>query len=126
MKFFCIVLFSLILVSCSDGKESFDQFRTLLNKNESKAIVISCIRCGCVIEDINRILRDKPEALNDYTFLADTTCTKKFVAQVNIRHVPHALMDSLSLDFYNILIIKHEQVKIIKTEESKNILHFIE
>jgi hypothetical protein len=103
------------------GSRKLAGFSVLLNGE--KTIVISCVRCNCVIEELNKIIGNQPGLLNGYSFIGDTTCTEGFLWRHKIIQYNQKQLDDISTDFYNLLIIKktsgnEPKIKLVKTEES--------
>ena len=87
-------------------------------KGYKKAIVISCIRCNCVLEQMNKIIKEQPDLLSNYVILGDTACLHNFAGRKRVLQMRQMQMDSLSEDFYNILVYNNGKIRMIKTEES--------
>jgi hypothetical protein len=110
------------------GSRKLAGFSTLL-KGE-KTVVISCIRCNCVIEELNRIIGSQPDLLEGYTFVGDTACTEGFLWRHKIIQHSQKELDEISTDFYNLLIMKKKKggkpmMKLVKTEESSDLRKYL-
>jgi hypothetical protein len=119
----------ILIVACTKKETvSFEGFRVLAAEQKAeRIIVISCIRCGCVIDEMNLILRKDATAFNNYLVLADSNCTQHFIKPVPFRHIPQSRLDSISMDFYNLLIINGpaKEVKLLTTEDSQHLGGYI-
>ncbi len=118
------------MVSCKQEQKKFFLFSEFLTRNSTdKAIIISCVRCSCVIDDINSIELNNQKLLHEYLIIGDSSCLKSLKVKNKIIHVPQIKLDSLSTDLYNVLIIKRVngdyQTKMIKTEESANMEYYL-
>ncbi len=125
-----ISLSILLVLSCNRNNNNFDSFSKIPESSScSKAIVISCIRCSCIIEDLNSLISKKDSLLNEYTFFGDTSCLETFLLKNEVIHIGQSSLDSISTDFYNILIYnknKHgNKLKMIKTAESEKIKFYL-
>jgi hypothetical protein len=107
MKYLFNRLFLLLLIcgcSSSPKQQKFAGFAGLCKGD--KTIVISCIRCSCVIEVLNHTIETNPGLLNGYSFVGDTTCNGGFLWRSKMFHYSQKQLDSISTELYNMLIIK--------------------
>jgi hypothetical protein len=73
----------------------------IIEDNGKKKIIVSCNKCGCV----NDLLKDftNKAIRNEYQIIADTNCLKSFKVD---KSITQKQLDEISLDFYNITLIK--------------------
>lgn len=122
-------LIVLIVFFGCKNKNGIQNFSALLGENASKTIIISCIRCSCTIDDLNKLISNNDPAIADYRFIGDTTCLNGFVSKKRVVHVSQKKLDSISTNFYNLLIYnpnkKNKKFKMLKTEDSENLKFFL-
>jgi hypothetical protein len=115
--------------SCDSGKESpnYKINSTIIKEffpNSDKIIILSCVRCGCFIDIMNKLSFQDREYLINISFATDTSCNKiNFPLQV----IPQRFIDSISMDIYNIILLKkiksgEYKMKVIETKESDNFI----
>src|SRR4051794_6937455 len=121
-----ISLFAILLLGCNHSNNRFDSFHSLINNSTtSKAIIISCIHCNCIINDLNSLIVKKDPLIKEFIFYGDTACLKDLLIKDKIIYISQAKLDSISTDFYNMLIYNKNRYgnvfKMVKTEESYNL-----
>ena len=100
------VLF-LFTVSCSSSKKEAHDFTGFYPwVQEKNAIVISCVHCGCIIDDLNRVYTESPSTLSSYNIYGDTLCLQKALFAKIVKHKSQSELDSISTDLFNMLVIK--------------------
>lgn len=110
----CLGFLLLVITGCQTAAPSRPTLSNLdylaANKN---AIVISCLRCGCIDDELGTI---DTALLKKYTIYVDTNCTVKTLTRLPIHHIPQAQLDSIAPDLYNILVLIKEKDGTIKRE----------
>lgn len=110
----CLGFMLLVVAGCHTAAPSRP---TLANLNylatDKNAIVISCLRCGCIDDELGTI---DTALLNKYTIYVDTNCTVKTLTRLPIHHIPQARLDSIAPDLYNMLVLIKEKDGTIKRE----------
>jgi hypothetical protein len=117
------VLLALLCLSACQSRNSYDDFAGLAQQmGEQKLIVVACMRCGCIIEELTHIHKTNPALLQSYTILGDTNCLAPLKGFTDIHHFSQQQQDSVSVDFHNMLIYNGDKSKnrvtLVKTEES--------
>lgn len=108
----------LLLAGCSQNKFSAEQFRPILNKDNT--ILITCIKCNCVLDELNVIYKTNPQMLAAYEIVADSNCVQGLLNKaIPYRHVSQGAIDSCSYEFTNMLIIKGKKIKELQTMQVK-------
>lgn len=79
--------------------------------NNNNAIVISCLRCGCIDDELNAL---DPALLHNYIIYADTNCTRTTLSRLRIQHIPQSRLDSIAPELYNMLVLKKNESAIIR------------
>ena len=118
-SFFAVAV---LMFSCSNkSKFDFRSFEKIANNKNS--LLISCLRCGCVDEELEHIYKTNPELLNKYNIISDTTCLPQCTKSLPVTYLSKESQDSLSTDIYNLLIIdvKNKTVELVETEKMKNL-----
>lgn len=112
-------------ISCTSGKmktiESFFE-----KKNCNRGILISCIRCACIIQELNTIATDDPGLLEKYQVYGDPACLKEFKLKDKVIPLQQSSIDSISTDFYNLVIYNHGRLTLAKTEEVADMKKYLE
>lgn len=117
MKF---VSLSIIVMLLGCQRNPYQNFIPLLQKAPTgKVMLISCVRCNCIIEDLNRLIASGSTALNGYTIMGDTNCLKNLSRTNQRLHVSQSSIDSISMDIYNMLISNGRTIKLVRTEDSE-------
>lgn len=117
----------LLVLAAGCGKQSYTEFHSLMGRAHSeKVILISCVRCNCIIEDLNKLLEAHNPVLDPYRFMGDSNCLKSFKGRDRLIHIPQAAIDSVSMDIYNMLILNGSQIRMVKTEDSKKMIRYLE
>jgi hypothetical protein len=125
MKLINLISVILLMASCTAG-DRYQQFRPLFEQYPSQnVILLSCIRCGCIDDEIKNLLKNQNPDIEKCVFLGDSTCFRNLFPGKKLIHIPQSKIDSLSVDFYNLLIYNKGQIRMVKTEESKNIAGYI-
>lgn len=110
----CLGFMLLVVTGCHTAAPSRP---TLANLDylaaEKNAIVISCLRCGCIDDELGTI---DPALLSRYTIYADTNCTKPTLSGLPIQHLPQARLDSIAPDLYNMLVLMKQKDGTIERE----------
>jgi hypothetical protein len=96
----------------------------MMNKLSDKpAIFFSCVRCGCMVTELNKIYNNDPQFFDKFTFYADTGCIKQISFKKLIVHSPQAFLDSVYDENYSVIVFKKMgndiDTRLIKTEESE-------
>jgi hypothetical protein len=96
----------------------------MLNKlGDKPAIFFSCVRCGCMVVELNKIYHTNPHFFDKFTFYADTTCIKEIIFKKRVVHSPQAFLDSVYDENYSVMVFKKSgndvSTRLIKTEESE-------
>ncbi len=122
MNFLKIIFLCTILTSCAGKSDKkFAMFSSLHNGKD--IILVSCIKCDCVIEELNLINQQKPELLEPYDIYIDSNCKRSLSKTINTVHINQASIDTLSVDLYNALIIKKRgntfTTKMVETKDAQ-------
>ena len=88
----------------------------------SNIAVMSCLRCGCFVDEYNKRFKASHEIPQGYTLLTDTTCNSLMFP---VKHLPGRIFDDLSEDIYNLTFMRKVDtgivIKILQVEESSKI-----
>ena len=125
-----IILIPVIFAKCNSGSsaitKSFDVSSEYLDANypkEDKMILMSCIRCGCFPESLNKMNKEHLDYLSQFTFITDTGCNK---LKIPVNHLGQKDFDIISEKIYNLALVKREngsyKARIIETEEAKDLI----
>lgn len=122
MNFFKIILFCTILASCTSKNDK--QFAMFASLHKGKDIIlVSCVKCNCIIEELNLINQQKPELLAPYDIYIDSACKHSLSTTIKTVHINQASIDTLSVDLYNALIIKKRgdkfTTKMVETKDAQ-------
>jgi uncharacterized protein YvpB len=116
-------------MGCNKARQFSGFLEIVKGSIHKKAIIVSCIRCGCTIDDLNNLIDKNDPIVVSYDFYGDTTCLNKFKLRNKVNHTPQAKLDSISVDFYNLLIYNKakygDKLKMIRTEDSENLKAFL-
>jgi hypothetical protein len=118
-----IVLLLFLLESCT-GNISKEQFKGIITSNQS--ILISCIKCNCIIEELNKIYQETPALLARYEILADSNCIGDLNPAIRYRHINQRSIDSCSTEFANMLIFKKNAIHEVEAAKVKRIRGHLE
>jgi hypothetical protein len=96
----------------------------MMNKlGDKPAIFFSCVRCGCMVAELNKIYYNDPHFFDKFTFYADSNCVKQVIFKKLIVHSPQAFLDSVYDENYSVIVFKKTgndiDTRLIKTEESE-------
>jgi hypothetical protein len=119
------VLTAAIFLSCGSNHSDASRLNALINDDAPRKIIISCIRCGCVDDEINNILSNTPARINTYKIYCDTLCKGSIDSRVKMIDIRQQWLDSLMPDFYNIMIIKDGRSRMLTTEEVKQLSSYL-
>jgi hypothetical protein len=122
MNFLKITLFCAILASCASKNDK--QFAMFSSLHKGKDIIlVSCVKCDCMIEELNLINAQKPQLLAPYDIYIDSTCRHSLSKTIATVHISQASIDTLSVDLYNALIIKKRgntfTTKMVETKDAQ-------
>jgi hypothetical protein len=122
MNFLKTIILCTILASCtSKNDKQFAMFASLHNGKD--IILVSCIKCDCMIEELNLINQQKPELLAPYDIYIDSACKHSLSKTIKTVHINQASIDTLSVDLYNALIIKKRgstfTTKMVETKDAQ-------
>ncbi len=91
--------------------------------SDKPTIFFSCVRCGCMVTELNNIYHDDPNFFDKFTFYADTNCIKEVIFKKLITHSPQSFLDSVYDENYSVIVFKKTgngiDTRLIKTEESQ-------
>jgi len=124
-----ILILGLILFSCNqyEKKDKFKMFNFLSKKKTT--LIISCIKCNCIIEELNNIFKTGVDTTTLQIY-GDSTCLSSLNSKIRFTQLNQQIIDSLSTDFYNVLIITKTPVNrtynVISTNESSKLKSYIE
>ena len=86
-----------------------------------RLILFSCVRCGCFVDLLNNLSTENNSYLQQQYFITDSNCNK---INLPIIHLPQKIIDSISVDIYNLTLVKRiknkYEFRIIETEETDN------
>lgn len=131
MKLIKFLLFYCLLSACS-GKtinSKYSGFDYLATKE--KCLILSCTKCDCVVRELNKCFLSNNKIFSNTIIYADTNCLGNLNKQISVSHINQKKIDSISVDFYNVLILTKDinsstmKYKNITTEESENIKSFL-
>ena len=124
------IKYGIIFILFWGCKRKEPEYNAFINKFQlkanDKALIISCIKCNCIIEQLYLMNKRNPSILGQYTIYADTVCIQNLsYSGNNVKQVSQKIMDSVTVDFYNALIYNPKKfgsrLKMVKTEESAKI-----
>lgn len=112
-------------LSCGSGKK-MDKIESFFrDKNSSRAILISCIKCKCIIDELNRISGSNSDLLSRYEIYGDPTCLQDLHINNRVKPIMQSSIDSISTDFYNLVIYNQGRVTMVKTEKAELIEKYL-
>jgi hypothetical protein len=125
------VLALFIINACTPKKNlnsSVVQFNHLATKE--KTVILSCIKCKCIIDELNGYqARHKIDTMR-FDFYGDTTCFFELSKAFRINHLPQKYVDSCSVEFYNMLVLTKRNniitAKEVATKEARKLPQFFE
>lgn len=118
----------IFLFSCQPGSTvHFDFSRHIKDKD---CIVISCIKCNCILDELNRIQRKDSTLLAHFDIFTDKGCATQLLSSIKTVQLDQSAIDSISTDVYNMLIISRRQAgekkaTIIRTKDAGNIEKYL-
>lgn len=118
----------LLLISCQPGSTvQFDFSKHIRNKD---CIVISCIKCNCILDELNRIQRKDSTLLSHFDIFVDKNCATPLLPSIKTIQLEQAALDSISTDIFNLLIISRKQASekkatIVRTKDAVNIEKYL-
>ncbi len=123
MNYLKLLFFILIvsILSCNHvNNKSFSGFKKYAENKSS--IIISCVKCGCVTDELNKISEQNPKLLKEYDIYIDSTCKANLDKNIKTQQISQKTIDSISTEFYNILILKKKDKDVeIQNLKSKDI-----
>jgi hypothetical protein len=116
------------LVACQQGQPQLPPTYLRVDKalfaqklHSQPALYLSCVRCDCMVDELNSLYRRKPQLLRRFTFFADTHCIKRLDFKHGITHSPQLFLDSVYDENYGVLVFRRQadtiEGRLIKTEE---------
>ncbi len=116
--FFTTFIFTNIS-SCSNSEFNFDLLKNNINSEEG--IIVSCIRCTCVVEELDSYYLVNDNFVTKVPLYADTNCLQPFLKK-KINHLNQRVLDSIYEKNYNLILFKREgstyNFKLVKTEDA--------
>ncbi len=95
---------------------------SLFNRFGDNIAIVSCLRCACFVDALNKEFVEKSVVPTGYILITDTSCNK---FRFNVQHVPAATLDRLSDDIYNVTFLQKRDTgiayRILHIEESARI-----
>lgn len=86
----------------------------LANKFGDKPLLfISCLRCECFNEELNKIYNRNPKVFKKFIVYADTACSKQFNFGSIINHSSQLFLDTVYDENYNVVLFKKVEEKVI-------------
>jgi hypothetical protein len=120
-------LLLIVFLGCKNQEPEYNGFINMFHlKSNDKALIISCIKCECIIEQLYLMNKRNPALLRQYNIYADTICIQNIAYKGdNVKLVSQKMFDSVSVDFYNMLIYNPKKfgnrLRMVKTDESEQI-----
>jgi hypothetical protein len=108
LKFF-VCCFALLSCGSSNTAKDVSMFSALHKGRD--IILVSCIRCDCMVEELSLIHSQRPEILAPYDIYIDSSCKTSLSQGIKTVHINQLAIDSLFTDIYNALIIKKRNDK---------------
>jgi len=119
MKLTSALLLCLLFTGCHHQNQQNEALKKFIPfTNGHKAIIISCNKCGCVIQALNDAYKKDSSTIAGYSIYGDSTCLGDLLPGIRIINTPQLLLDSMSTQWHNMLLIKNNQVQVIKTEDA--------
>ncbi len=121
--FFCAVFFGCKHTpKLKDSPVTINKELMAKKIGDKTAIFFSCVRCGCMVVELNKIYHNDPHFFDKFTFYADTGCVKEIAFKKLIVHSPQSFLDSVYDENYSVIVFKKTgaaiDTRLIKTEES--------
>jgi hypothetical protein len=130
IKFNNIIAILLVFFSCQSPNKlqnSFTEFDHLAIKE--KTIILSCIKCKCIVDELNKYHQKYRIDTTKYTIYGDSTCLSGLSKKIAVNHLSQNYIDSCSVDFYNMVILTKRNSKIqhkeVTTNEAKYLDRFL-
>jgi hypothetical protein len=121
-SFIILLLFG---ISCTSGTmKTIENF--FVKKNCNKGILISCIKCACIIQELNKIATSNPGLLQGYQVYGDPACLTEFIIKDKIFPLQQSSIDSISTEFYNLVIYNNGKLTMVKTENVAKMKKYLE
>jgi hypothetical protein len=122
MNFLKAIIPCIMLASCANKNDK--RFAVFASLHKGKDIIlVSCIKCDCMIEELNLINQQKPELLAPFDIYIDSACRHSLSKTIKTVHISQASIDTLSVDLYNALIIKKRgdkfTTKMLETKDAR-------
>lgn len=115
----CFLSFTLCLWSCSAEYKGLDLGLLAQRFEAQKGIIVSCIRCSCVSEDLKDYLVNGNNT-HYITIYGDSACVKNILLTRPV-HIKQSLIDSIYEANYNLMLYKKEKssvrFRLIPTEQ---------
>ncbi len=133
-KQFLLICFFICLFGCARKKKiPPPTFNTQIIESKigaKPAIFLSCTRCGCIVEELNKINFSDPESLLKFDIYADSNCIKDVGFKKILKYSPQSFLDSVYEENYSIILFKkgknNIKMHLVKTEESKNMKQILD
>jgi hypothetical protein len=124
-----IAFYILFLLSCNSTTKSEDSSININNElmkdklGNKPAIFFSCVRCGCMVSELNEIYKKDSIFFDKFIFYADTSCINEISFKKKIIHSPQSFLDSIYDENYSVILFKrngnHIDTRLIKTDEAE-------
>jgi len=122
--FFMLSLFKTCLNSDNSKEKKINANTEILKRRfpEAKRLILfSCVRCGCFVDLLNSLSTENNKYVKQQYFITDSNCNK---INFPIIHLSQKIIDSISVDIYNLTLVKRinnkYEFRIIETEEKDN------
>jgi hypothetical protein len=112
MKFISLGII-VLLISCTSSNNIKGDFSKIIN--DKSCIIISCLKCDCIIGEINKISSTNPSLIENYDIFIDSDCARGLNPTIRYSHIEQASLDSISTDIYNMLVLKKEKNGVVKS-----------
>ncbi len=130
MKLIKILSFFIVLNSCNSKKSSPELTNFNYLAVNPKSIIVSCNKCGCVIDELNKYFGINNFDTTVYKLYGDTSCLSSLSKKIQVSHIDQHILDSISINFYNLLIITKRNEnsysqKMVTTDEATNLSKYL-
>lgn len=119
LSFFLVAYLFTGVLSCSE--HDFNSELLKKNTNSDEGIIVSCIRCNCVIEELTDYYKSNKNIESKIQLYADTNCLKPF-SKKKINFLSQKVLDSVYEKNYNLILFKRDRdkydYKLVKTEDA--------
>jgi hypothetical protein len=122
------IIFCFAIIACKNKSKvqdtviSINKALMMSKLDDKPAVFFSCVRCGCMVAELNKIYYNDPHFFDKFTFYADSNCVKEVIFKKLIVHSPQAFLDSVYDENYSVVIFKKTgndiDTRLIKTEGS--------